>query len=129
MPAGITLPQFDEMEWHYWAGILEALLTLHEAEDMFSYLTCPNQVSNKEWSSVQRRTKAYLRLYVKQDIYSLIASDVDFPTFKHKFDRLRTTYGSALGSTTVFNLWIQLTQAQLNKSTPLATQLAKLNAE
>jgi len=78
---------------------------------VFDYLKCPNQVSNKEWSSVQRRTKVYLHLYVKQDIYSLIASDVDFPTFKHKFDRLKATYSGALDSTTVFNLWIQLTQA------------------
>src|SRR6266850_933949 len=97
MPAGITLPQFDRMEWHQWAGILEALLTLHKAEDMFDFSTHPNQVSNKEWSLVQRRTKAYLCLYVKQDIYSLIASNVDFPTFKHKFDRLRTTYSGASG--------------------------------
>jgi len=127
MPVGITLPQFNRMEWHQWAGILEALFTLHEAEDVFDYLTHPNQVSNEEWSSVQRRTKAYLRLYVKQDIYSLIASNVDFPTFKHKFDRLKATYSGALGSTTVFNLWIQLTQARLDESTPMATQLAKLN--
>jgi len=127
MPAGITLPQFDRMEWHQWAGILEALLTLHKAEDMFDFSTHPNQVSNKEWSLVQRRTKAYLCLYVKQDIYSLIASDIDFPTFKHKFDRLKATYGSASGSTTIFNLWIQLTQAQLDESTPMAAQLAKLN--
>ena len=52
MPVGITLPQFNRMEWHQWAGILEALLTLHEAEDVFDYLTHPNQVSNEEWSLV-----------------------------------------------------------------------------
>jgi len=127
MLVGITLPQFDRTEWHQWAGILKALLTLHEAEDMFDYLTHHNQVSNKEWSLVQRRTKAYLRLYVKQDIYSLIASDIDFPTFKHKFDRLKATYGGALGSTTIFNLWIQLMQDQLDETTPMAAQLAKLN--
>ena len=32
-----------------------------------------------------------------------------------------------MGSTTIFNLWIQLTQAQLDNSSPMATQLAKLN--
>src|SRR6267142_1815067 len=42
MPVGITLPQFDGMEWHQWAGILEALLTLHEAasEKIISSYSC-----------------------------------------------------------------------------------------
>ena len=55
--------------------------------------------------------KAYLHLYVKLDIYSLIASNTNLPTFKDKWDKLQDTYGGASGSTTVFNLWRQLTQA------------------
>src|SRR5712672_4675409 len=37
------------------------------------------------------------------------------------------TYGGASGSTTDFNLWRQLIQARLDKSTPMAHQLAKIN--
>jgi hypothetical protein len=84
MPAGITLPQFDSTGWAHWSGILEALLALHEAEDVFVLDTRPSGVDQDDWNSIQRRTKAYLRLYVKQDVYSLIADDTTLPTFKHK---------------------------------------------
>ena len=127
MPAGITLPQFDGTGWANWSGILEALLALHEAEDMFLIDECPDDVDEDDWNSIQRRTKAYLRLYVKQDVYSLIADDTLLPSFKHKWDRLSATYGGTLGSTTIFNLWIQLTQARLDDTSPMASQLTKLN--
>ena len=61
------------------------------------------------------------------DIYSLIASSVDYPTFCDKWQLLSNTYGGALGSTTIFNLWISITQARLDDSAPMAPQLAKLN--
>jgi hypothetical protein len=86
MPAGITLPQFDGTGWANWSGILEALLVLHEAKDVFLIDTCPPSVNQDDWNSIQRRTKAYLRLYVKQDIYSLITNNTTLPSFKHKWD-------------------------------------------
>ena len=127
MPAGIHLTQFDGTGWTQWSGIIEAILTLHEAEDVFLLTAPPSHTDAEDWDSIQRRTKAYLRLYVKQDVYSLIASDSDYPTFKQKWDKLKETYGGASGSTTIFNLWIQLTQAQLDDTKPMALQLAKIN--
>ena len=62
------------------------LLALHEVEDVFILDACPAGVDAADWNSVQRRTKAYLCLYVKQDVYSLIADNTAFPTFKHKWD-------------------------------------------
>ena len=104
MPAGITLPQFNGMGWANWSGILEVLLALHEAEDVFLIDECPNNIDEDDWNSIQRRTKAYLRLYVKQDVYSLIANNTLLLSFKHKWDRLSATYGGTSGSTTIFNL-------------------------
>lgn len=127
MPSGIKLSQFDGSDWSNWSGMIEALLTLYEAEDVFTITSAPSGVDNDEWNSVQRRTKAYLRLYVKPDVFSLIASDTDFPTFKDKWDKLNQVYGGATGSTTIFNLWIQLTQASLDDNQPMTSQLAKLN--
>ena len=127
MPAGITLPQFDKTGWANWSGILEVLLALLEAEDVFLIDKCPADVNEDDWSSIQRRTKAYLRLYIKQDIYSLIANDATLPSSKHKWDLLSATHGGTSGSTTIFNLWIQLTQAHLDDTSPMASQLAKLN--
>src|SRR5258707_5012850 len=127
MPSGIKLSQFDGSDWSNWSGILEALLTLHEAEDVFALKMAPSRVDKGEWDSLQRRTKAYLCLYVKPNIFSLIASDAKFPTFKDKWDKLKEVYGGATSSTTIFNLWIQLTQACLDNSQPMTSQLAKLN--
>src|SRR6267154_6799088 len=104
-----------------------SFLTLHKAKDIFTIKLAPLQVDKEDWVSIQRRTKAYLRLYVKPNVFSLIASDAKFPTFKDKWDKLKQVYGSATGSTTVFNLWIQLTQARLNDTQPMPSQLAKLN--
>src|SRR5258708_11616260 len=87
----------------------------------------PSRVDKGEWDSLQRRTKAYLHLYVKPDIFSLIASDAKFPTFKDKWEKLKQVYGGATGSTTIFNLLIQLTQACLDDNQPKTPQLAKLD--
>ena len=111
MPSGVKLEQFDGTGWNQWSGIMEAILTLHEAEDVIDLTSAPPKVPDFDWNSVQRRTKAYLRLYLKPDVYSLIASDTEYPTFKHKWDKLKLTYGSTMGSTTVFNNWIQLIQS------------------
>ena len=84
MPSGIHLGQFDGSNWNEWSGTIEAILTLHEAEDVFTLDTAPTGTGPDEWDSVQRRSKAYLRLYLKPDVYSLIADATAYPTFKDK---------------------------------------------
>src|SRR5258708_39225705 len=51
MPSGIKLSQFDGSNWSNWLGILEALLTLHEAEDVFALKMAPSRVDKGEWDS------------------------------------------------------------------------------
>jgi hypothetical protein len=111
IPPGVNLTQFNGSNWVEWSGNIEAILMLCEVEAMLLHSAPPSGFDQDDWTSLQRRTKAYLCLYIKPDIYSLIASDMDYPTFKDKWNKLRDTYGGASGSTTVFNLWIQLTQA------------------
>src|SRR5260370_1432522 len=127
MPSGIKLSQFDGSDWSNWSGIVECILTLYEAEDVFALKTAPSRVDKGEWDSLQRRTKVCLQLDVKPNVFSLIASDAEFPIFKDKWEKLKQVYGSATSSTTIFNLWIQLTQARLDDSQPMTSQLAKLN--
>ena len=98
-----------------------------EDEDLINLQAAPSGTDTADWDSLQRRSCAYLRLYVKQDVFSLVASNTEFPHFKSKWDKLKELYGGAMGSTTIFNLWINLTQACLDDSSPMATQLAKLN--
>ena len=127
MPSGIHLSQFDGSNWGDWSGTLEAIITLHEAEDVLIHPTLPTSGEPVEWTTIQRKAKAYLRLYTKPDVYSLIASDTEFPSFKEKWDQLRYTYGGASGGTTVFNLWIQVISSRLDDSSPMAPQIAKIN--
>ena len=89
---------------------------LHEAEDIMHYISPPPKVNAQEWDLVQQCIMAYICLYIKQDIYSLIALNTDLPTFKHKWDKLKDTYASASGSTTAFNLWRNLNQSKLINS-------------
>ena len=127
MPSGISLPVFDGNDYSIWAGTLEAILALHEVDDVIFNDTVPAGGDAADFALISRRAKAYLRLFIKPDVYSLIASDTDYPMFKQKWDQLRNTYGGASGSTAIFNTWIQLTQARLDESAPMASQLAKLN--
>jgi len=71
-------------------------LLIHEADDLLRFKTTPSNVPDIEWESVQRRVKAYL--YIKPDVYFLITSGTDLPTFKDKWDKLKDTYGSTSGS-------------------------------
>ena len=127
VPNGVNLPRFNGKDWANWSGTMEAILVLYEADDVIRYDACPSGVDVDDWAQVHRRCKAYLRLYIEPHIYSNIASEVEYPTFKDKWDVLKRLYGGAAGSTAIFNTWIELIQARLDDSEPLATQLAKLN--
>ena len=127
VPNGVHLSHFDGSDWPTWSGTLEAILCLYEADDVIRHATCPAGTDVDEWAGVHRRALAYLRLYIKPDIYSLIASHIDYPTFHDKWEVLRNTYGGASGSTAVFNIFIQLIETRLDDSAPMAPQLAKLN--
>ena len=61
MPVGITLPQFDGMGWANWSGILEVLLVLHEAEDVFLIDECPNCYRYLHRVTVNSRRRAKSR--------------------------------------------------------------------
>ena len=126
MPPGTSLEMLTGQNWTTWSGTLSAILQLNDIDCILVYDHNPTGVDAEDWTTVQKKAKAYLQLYSQPDVFSTVASDVDFPTFKEKFDRLKETYGG-VGSTAVFNLWIELTQARLDDSSPLAPQLAKLN--
>ena len=126
MPPGTVLAALTGQNWNIWSGILTAILQLNEVDPILYHTTLPTGVDQDDWDSVQKKTKAYLRLNCAGDVYSIVESDADYPTFKDKYDRLRDAYGG-VGSTAVFNHWIELTQARLDDSSPLAPQLAKLN--
>jgi hypothetical protein len=126
MPPGTQLYILSGPNWSTWSGIFSAFLQLNDIDDILVHETLPSGVDSDDWNFIQKKAKAFLRLYCAPDVYSIVDSEIDFPSFKARFDRLRETYGS-VGSTAIFNLWIELTQARLDDGSPLAPQLAKLN--
>ena len=126
MPPGTTLEALTGQNWNVWSATITAILQLNEVDSILAYDMVPTGVDADDWASIQKKTKAYLCLYCAADVHSTVASEIDFPTFKHKFDRLRETYGG-VSSTAIFNLWIELTLARLDDQSPLAPQLARLN--
>jgi len=48
MPAGIKLDQFDGLDWATWSGILEAILTLHEVEDLLRFIDAPTNITAEQ---------------------------------------------------------------------------------
>ena len=113
VPNGVNLPRFNGKDWANWSGTMEAILVLYEADDVICYDACPTGVDVDDWAQVHRRAKAYLCLYIEPHIYSNIASEVEYPTFKDKWDVLKCLYGGATGSTAIFN-----TVHGLNSSKP-----------
>jgi hypothetical protein len=129
LPSGIALPKLNGANWTHWSQMFEALLTIQEAEDIIKLDTNPNpaNITAEVWESLMKRGNAYLCLYTDQDMHSLVASNIQFPTFKSKWDVLKALYSGQEGSTSVFNMWIALVQTKFDDTSPLAPQLAKLN--
>ena len=126
MPPGTHLEVLNYQNWNDWSGVLCAILQINEVDSLLNHDLVPSQVDKDDWNLVQKKSKAYLHLYCAPDVFATVESEIDYPTFKQKYNQLKETYGG-VGSTAIFNLWIELTQAKLNESSPLSQQLAKLN--
>jgi hypothetical protein len=90
LPTGISLPKLNGANYTLWASTLEAILTLQESEEIIYVRTNPDpaNLSADAWTSLQRRGCAYLCLYIEPDVYSMVSSLVEYPTFMDKWDAL-----------------------------------------
>jgi hypothetical protein len=121
------MTQFDGTSWSNWAGMFKAIMTIYEAEDHLQFCTVPTGADPDEWNNMQQCLKVYLCLYMTAGVFSQISDKFAFPTVKDRWDELKRLYSGVIGSTSVFNDWITLTQAKLDESSPLGPQLTKLN--
>ena len=127
IPLSIKLKQFDGTNWSNWSETFKALLAVIKADEILMHATPPPGTDTNKWLNISRRVKAYLRLYIKPDVWSHIALDADYPTVHSWWEKLKQMYGTVSSSTSVFNLWIALTQTHLDDTQPMAPQLMKLN--
>lgn len=93
MPPGTHLEVLTGQNWNVWSGVLCAILQINKVDSILTYDTLPMKVDQDNWDLVQKKSKAYLQLYCTSDIHATVESEVDFPTFKHKYDHLKDTYG------------------------------------
>jgi hypothetical protein len=129
LPTGIQLPKLNGTNYAQWSSTLEAILVLTESEEIIYLDTNPDpaSISADQWASLQRRGCAHLCLYIEPDVFSMVSSPVEYPTFMHKWDALKVLYSGIEGSSSVFNTWIGLVSAKFDDWQPMAPQLAKLN--
>jgi len=85
MPARIKLDQFDGSDWATWLGILEAILTLHEAEDLLRFIDAPT-ISLKSNGDCSRAGQRHTYAYMSNQMYTPHRIKYQSSTFKDKWD-------------------------------------------
>ena len=92
IPSGTPLEVLSGLNWNTWSGVLCAILQFLDVDSILIYNTCPNVVDADDWSTIQKKITAYMHLHCWVDIFPTMELDVNFPTFKHKFDQLNKMY-------------------------------------
>src|SRR6266702_1891821 len=64
--------KFSGYNWSLWSGVFTALLQLNEVDAILFHATLPSGVDPDDWASVQKKAKAYLRLYCAADVHSTV---------------------------------------------------------
>ena len=60
MPPGTHLEVLTGQNWNVWSGVLCAILQINEVDSLLNYEAAPSSVDKDDWSSVQKKSKAYL---------------------------------------------------------------------
>ncbi|KAN0141974.1 hypothetical protein V8E53_000436 [Lactarius tabidus] len=73
-PPGTHLETLTGQNWNVWSGVISAILQLNEVDPILVYNTCPSPVDSDDWGTIQKKSKAYLRLYCAPDVYATVES-------------------------------------------------------
>ena len=52
IPNGIHFGVFDGKNWPHWSGTMEAILVMHEADNVIRFDTCLTGTDADEWAAV-----------------------------------------------------------------------------
>src|ERR1700677_4057777 len=61
IPSGTTLDVLSGQNWNAWSGVLCAILQFLDVDSILTHDTCPSGVDAEDWSTIQKKTTAYLR--------------------------------------------------------------------
>jgi hypothetical protein len=82
--------------------------------------------SDAEWDDKEEMVLGVLEMYCQKDVWTTVADDSKFKTCKDKWAEIKRVYGG-VGSMSSFNTWVALTSTALDESSPMLSQLQKLN--
>jgi hypothetical protein len=82
--------------------------------------------SDVEWDDKEEMVLGVLEMYCQKDVWTTVANDSKFKTCKDKWAEIKRVYGG-VGSMSSFNTWVALTSTALDESSPMLSQLQKLN--
>ncbi len=118
-----TIETLDGSNWPTWSS---RMITLFHMNGLKTHISDTKPASDKDWDAREEMVLDVLEMYCQKDIWMSVSDDSKFGTCKSKWEELQKLYGG-IGSMSVFNSWMAITNAMLDDSTPLLPQLQKLN--
>jgi hypothetical protein len=118
----------DGSNWPTWSLRITALLRmnglkLHLTQDKPADAT---STAATEWDAKEEIILGVLEMYCQKDVWTSVSDDSKFKSCKAKWEEIKHVYGG-IGLMSSFNTWVALTSTALDESTPMLTQLQKLN--
>src|SRR5882757_643971 len=123
-PSGsAVIETLDGSNWPSWSSRITTLLRMNGLKN---HLIILQSSSDADWDNKEEMVLGVLEMYCQKDVWTSISDDTKFKTCKLKWEELKCIYGG-VGSMSSFNTWVTLTSTSLDESTPMLTQLQKLN--
>jgi hypothetical protein len=90
------------------------------------HVTAKKTNANKDWDMTEEMLLGILEMYTQKDVWTSISDDSMFKTCKAKWEELQCI-SRGIRSMSAFNSWVSLMGTTLDKSSPMLSQLQKLN--
>ena len=123
-PSGsAAIKTLDGSNWPTWSSCMIVLFCMNGLK---THILDTKPASDKDWDTREEMVLGILAMYCQKDVWTSVSDDSKFRTCKSKWEELQKLYGG-IGSMSMFNSWMAITNATLDDSTPLLPQLQKLN--
>ncbi len=123
-PSGSAMIEtLDGSNWPTWSS---HMIVLFRMNGLKTHISDTKPASDKDWDAHEEMVLGVLEMYCQKDVWMSVSDDSKFGTCKSKWEELQKLY-RGIGSMSVFNSWMAITNATLDNSTLLLPQLQKLN--
>jgi hypothetical protein len=119
-----AIETLDGSNWATWSACIIALLRMNGLKSHITDAKPTN--ADKDWLDKDELIHGVLDMYCLKDVWTAMSDETKFATSKAKWDELKRLYGE-VGSMASFNTWVALNNTALDDSSPMLSQLQKLN--